>query len=93
MFWKYLFPLFLCFFLAWFIRKFLCTITVLGRKERRIPRIWIIFIMLGGFIPIVNYVVAVLVITFVIISSGMGDLEMRKEPFKNKKLQNWLLKK
>jgi hypothetical protein len=93
MFWKYIFPLLLCFFLAWFIRKFLCTKEYRrDAEECRIPRLWMILLMACGFIPIANYIVFGFVLILIIIVICEGDLYLRDKPFKNEKFQNWLMK-
>ena len=92
MFWKYWFAVLLCCLFAWFMRKFLCTKEYKNSKEERIPRIWIILMVLIGFIPIVNYVLVAIMVVILGTASIDGEiLYMRKEPFKNKKLQKWLL--
>lgn len=94
MFWRYWFAVLLCCLIAWFIRKFLCTKEYRSSEEERIPRIWTIFLILVGFIPIANYVFVVIMIILLGAAYLDGDaLYMREEPFKNKKLQKWLLGK
>ena len=94
MFWKYIFPLLLCFFLAWFMRKFLCTKKGSRRdaEECRIPRLWMFLLMACGFIPIANYIIFVMVLIAIILILSDGDLDFREKPFKNEKFQNWLMK-
>ena len=93
MFWKYIFPLLLCFFLAWFIRKFLCTKEWSTSIEAsRIPRLWIILLMACGFIPIANYIVFILVLGAITLAILVKDLYLRDKPFKNEKFRNWLMK-
>lgn len=91
MFWKYLFPLFLCFFLAWFMRKFLCIKECgISKDESRIPRLWMFLLMASGFIPIANYVIFILVLISLALFAR-ESVYFRKKPFKNEKFQNWLM--
>ena len=93
MFWKYIFPLLLCFFLAWFIRKFLCTKGYRRDEEEfRIPRLWIILLMAAGFIPIANYAIFGIVLVVIIVLQASDELHFRSKPFKNEKFHNWLMK-
>lgn len=94
MFWKYWFAVLLCCLIAWFVRKFLCTKEYRSSEEERIPRIWTFLLILIGFVPIVNYVLGAAMIVILVTAAIDGDLlYMREEPFKNKKLQKWLLGK
>lgn len=93
MFWSYTFPLLLCFFLAWFIRKFLCTKEYSrSTEEYRIPRLWMILLMACGFIPIINFIVFIIVFITILVRTSSNDLYFRDKPFKNEKFQNWLMK-
>lgn len=93
MFWSYTFPLLLCFFLAWFIRKFLCTKEYeRSAEEHRIPRLWMILLMACGFIPIINFIVFIIVFITILVRTSSNELYFRDKPFKNEKFQNWLMK-
>ena len=87
MFWKYIFPLILCILLAIFARKFLCYREP-HTEAQRMPRLLVIVICLLGFAPIINYIIFVSgVFAFILID----EVEWREKPFKNEKLQKWLM--
>lgn len=87
MFWKYVFPIILCLLLAWFIRKFLC----IGINERRVPRLFIIILCILGFMPVLNYALFILIVVTLLIFPDAIDITFREKPFKNEKLQKWLI--
>lgn len=89
MFWKYIFPVILCLLTAWFIRKFLCYVEHGSSKEERLPRLIVIIICLLAFAPIVNYIAFIATIFSALC---IEEIQFREKPFKNEKLQKWLLK-
>ena len=94
MFWKYWFAVLMCCLIALFTRKFLCVKEYRSSEEERIPRIWIIILILAGFIPIVNYIIIGILLIIFVGSIIEGDcLYMREKPFKNERFQKWLLGK
>jgi hypothetical protein len=92
MFWKYIFPIILCFVFTLLIRKFV-EFEVEYKKWKRPPRLLVLIVIALGFVPIFNYFVALLeVILFIMILVTDGEDSFRIRELKDTKLNNWLFK-
>lgn len=92
MFWKYIFPVILCFVFTLLIRKF---VEFEGRYEewKRPPRILVLTIIALGFIPIFNYLVALVeIILFIMTLVTNGEDTCRIRKLKDTKINKWLFK-
>jgi hypothetical protein len=92
MFWKYIFPVILCFVFTLLFRQFV-EFEFKYEEWKRPPRILVLFFLALGFVPIFNYFVALLeVILFIMILVTDGEDSFRIRELKDTKLNNWLFK-
>lgn len=92
MFWKYIFPVILCFVFTLLIRKFV-EFEVEYEEWRRPPRMLILIIIALGFAPILNYFVALIeIILFIVVLATDGKDTFRICKLKDTKINKWLFK-
>ena len=92
MFWRYIFPIILCFVLILLIRKFV-EFENEYRKWRRLPRILVLIIIALGFVPILNYIIVLVeIILFIVVLVTDGEDTFRICKLKDTKINKWLFK-
>lgn len=92
MFWEYIFPVILCFVFTLLIRKF---VEFEGdyKEWKRPPRILILTIIALGFVPMLNYLIALVeLILFIVVLMRSGEDIFRIRELKDTKINNWLFK-
>lgn len=92
MFWKYIFPIILCFVFTLLFRKFV-EFEIEYKKWKRPPRLFVLIVIALGFAPILNYFIALIeVILFMIILISDGKDTFRIRELKDTKINKWLFK-
>ena len=92
MFWKYIFPVILCFVFTLLFRKFV-EFEVKYEEWKRLPRILILILIVLGFVPIFNYLIALVeIILFIMVLVSDGTYLWRIRNLKDTKINNWLFK-
>lgn len=92
MFWKYIFPVILCFVFTLLIRKF---VEFEGnyKEWKRPPRMLMLIIIALGFVPIFNYLIVLIEIIFFIMTLVTnGECGSRIRKLEDTKINNWLFK-
>ena len=92
MFWKYIFPVILCFVFTLLFRKFV-EFKVKYEEWKRPPRILILITIAFGFVPIFNYLIALVeIMIFIVVLVSDGERSSRICKLKDTKINNWLFK-
>ena len=92
MFWKYIFPVILCFVFTLLIRKFV-EFEISYKEWKRPSRMLILIIIAFGFAPIFNFFVALVeIILFIVVLVSDGEDTFRIRELKDTKINKWLFK-
>ena len=92
MFWKYIFPIILCFVFTLLFRKFV-EFEVEYKKWKRPPRLLVLIVIALGFAPVLNYFIAFAEITLFIIALTSDEKDtIRIRELKDTKINKWLFK-
>lgn len=92
MFWKYIFPIILCFVFTLLFRKFV-EFEVDYKEWKRPPRMLILIAIALGFAPVLNYFIAFAeIILFIIALTSDGKDVIRIRELKDTKINKWLFK-
>lgn len=92
MFWKYIFPIILCFVFTLLIRKFV-EFEVEYKEWKRPPRLLVLIVIALGFAPVLNYFIALVeIVLFIIVLASDGKDTFRIRELKDTKINKWLFK-